>query len=249
MRVLLGCEESQAVCIEFRKCGHEAYSCDLKPCSGGHPEWHFKMNVLLLIGGGMFRTQAGNLVRIDKWDMGIFFPDCTYLTCSAEWAFGDGPYHQAVKPGTLVGRLRREAREKALKFVSILMNCDIPKIAIENPIGKIGTRIFWYVGGENGGERWEVFPKDLEHGSRKPDQIIQPYQFGHNASKSTCLWLKNLPLLTSTQYIEPRIIDGKKRWENQTDSGQNKLAPSEQRSTIRSKTYEGIAIAMAKQWG
>lgn len=249
MRVLLGCEESQAVCIEFRKRGHEAYSCDLKPCSGGHPEWHLQMDVFEAIKGGTLKTQSGNFICVKDWDLGIFFPDCTYLTCSAEWAYKDSPYHQKVKSGTLVGNNRKEAREKAVKFVRDLMNCGIHKIGIENPIGKISTRIFWYVGGENGGERWEVFPRDLERGSRKPDQIIQPYQFGNDASKSTCLWLKNLPLLAPTQYVEPRIIGGKKRWGNQTDSGQNKLAPSEQRSTIRSKTYEGIARAMAEQWG
>jgi hypothetical protein len=129
------------------------------------------------------------------------------------------------------------------------MNCGIPKIAIENPVGKIGSRIFWYMGGENGGERWEVFPTDLEHGSRKPDQIIQPHQFGDDASKATCLWLTGLPILSPTGFCEPRIVNGKKRWSNQTDSGQNRLSPGENRAELRSKTYAGIARAMAEQWG
>jgi hypothetical protein len=115
--------------------------------------------------------------------------------------------------------------EDALEFVRLLLDAPIPRIALENPISVISSRI------------------------RKPDQIITPYQFGHDASKKTCLWLKNLPLLTPTQIIEPRIVDGKKRWGNQTDSGQNKLGPSDDRWKIRSETYAGIANAMAEQWG
>jgi hypothetical protein len=113
----------------------------------------------------------------------------------------------------------------ALQFVSQLMEVNIPRIAIENPIGCISTKI------------------------RKPDQIIKPYQFGHDASKNTCLWLKGLPLLRPTQLVEPRLVNGKPRWANQTDSGQNKLTPSPDRWKIRSETYTGIAKAMAEQWG
>ena len=115
--------------------------------------------------------------------------------------------------------------EDALEFVERLMNANINMIAIENPVSIISSRI------------------------RKPDQIVTPYMFGHDASKKTCLWLKNLPCLNSTNYIEPRLIDGKPRWGNQTDSGQNKLPPSKDRWKIRSKTYQGIADAMALQWG
>jgi hypothetical protein len=115
--------------------------------------------------------------------------------------------------------------EDALDFVRELMAAPIPHIALENPISVISTRI------------------------RKPNQIINPWQFGHDASKKTCLWLKNLPLLTPTQEIEPRIVDGKKRWANQTDSGQNRLPPSADRWKLRSATYMGIAEAMAQQWG
>lgn len=117
-----------------------------------------------------------------------------------------------------------EETEKALDFVRLLMGADIPCIALENPVSIISSRI------------------------RKPDQIIQPYQFGHDASKATCLWLKNLPKLTPTESIPPRIINGKARWGNQTDSGQNKLAPSADRWKIRSTTFAGIAAAMAEQW-
>jgi hypothetical protein len=111
-----------------------------------------------------------------------------------------------------------------LEFVRRLLAAPIPKIALENPIGCISTQI------------------------RKPDQTIQPWQFGDDASKATCLWLKGLPLLVPTSNVQPRIIDGKKRWANQTDSGQNKLAPSADRWKLRSKTYQGIADAMAEQW-
>ena len=212
MKVLVGCEESQAVCLAFREAGHEAFSCDLKPCSGGHPEWHYQMDVF-------------EVIKLQDWDIGIFFPDCTYLTCSAEWAYKDGPYHQKVKPGTLVGEARKLARAAAYEFFMALYNCKIEKIAIENPIGVISSYF------------------------RKPNQVIHPYNFGSDASKSTCLWLKNLPRLNATEYIEPRIINGQKRWANQTDSGQNKLSPSDNRAEFRSKTYPGIAAAMAMQWG
>lgn len=130
------------------------------------------------------------------------------------------------KRGVMVdGRPRAELTEEALEFVRLLMAAPIPRIAIENPVSCISSQI------------------------RKPDQIIQPWQFGEDASKATCLWLKNLPKLRPTQIIEPRIVNGKKRWGNQTDSGQNKLAPSNDRWKIRSTTYQGIAEAWAQQWG
>jgi len=209
--IIVGHEESQAVTIELRANGHEAYSCDLKPCSGGFPEWHLQMDVF-------------KAIALKKWDAGIFFPDCTYLTISAEWAYKDGPYHQKVKPETLVGADRRNARVKAVKHVKALWNCGINEIGIENPVGRLSS--LWI----------------------KPTQTIQPYQFGDDASKRTCLWLKGLPKLQTTEYVEPRIVDGKKRWGNQTDSGQNRLSPSDNRAELRSKTYPGIAKAMADQW-
>jgi hypothetical protein len=142
----------------------------------------------------------------------VAHPPCTYL-CSS------GLHWNKRVPG------RAQMTEEALEFVQLLLDAPIPRIALENPIGCISTRI------------------------RKPDQTIQPWQFGHDASKATCLWLKGLPTLVPTQIIEPRLVDGKKRWGNQTDSGQNRLGPSEDRWKIRSETYAGIAEAMATQWG
>lgn len=211
MNILVGCEESQEVCKAFRAKGHNAFSCDLKPCSGGHTSWHLQCDVF-------------DAIKVLNWDIGIFFPDCTYLTCSAEWAYKEPPYHQKIKAGTLVGKERKQARADAFEFFMALYNCGIPKIAIENPVGIMSTYF------------------------RKPDQVIQPYQFGDDASKATCLWLKNLPMLQHTQYIEPRIVNGKQRWSNQTDTGQNRLTPSANRAELRSKTYSGIARAMADQW-
>lgn len=239
---IFGCEESQACCIEFRNQGHEAYSCDEKPCSGGHPEWHFQMDIFVVIRGGKLRTQAGNWVVIPGWDLGMFFPPCTFLTVSANKWYRDQPPR---KSGVLVGQERREAREKALRFVCDLMNCDIPRIGIENPIGVIGSRIFWYTGVENELPRWEVFPKKMDRGGRKPDQIIQPWMFGHGETKATCLWLTNLPKLywsaTSDLFNEATAVSGR-------EQRLHKLSPSEHRSTLRSKTYPLIAKAFALQW-
>ena len=148
MRVLIGCEESQAVCKEFRKLGHEAYSCDIQECSGGHPEWHIKGDVF-------------NAIEFESWDMGIFFPTCTYLTVSANKWYKDQP---ARKSGTLVGADRRAAREDAIDFFMRLYHCRMPKIAIENPIGCMSSRF------------------------RKPDQVLQPWMFGHGETKATCRW-------------------------------------------------------------
>lgn len=142
----------------------------------------------------------------------VAHPPCTYLSVSGmHW--------------TTRGLRDPKLTEDALDFVRLLMGADIPRIAVENPVSVISSRI------------------------RKPDQIIHPYQFGDDASKKTCLWLKNLPPLLPTEIVEPRIVDGKKRWGNQCDSGQNKLAPSPDRWKERSKTYRGISKAMAKQWG
>ena len=174
-------------------------------------------------GGPHYQGDVFDIID-DGWDIMIAHPPCTYLTIAAEWAYKD-IQTKTLKPGTLIGENRRIAREQAIQFVKMLSNADIPMIAIENPIGVLSSR-------------W-----------RKPDQIIQPYQFGHDASKSTCLWLKGLPQLKPTKFISPRVVDGKRRWSNQTDSGQNRLPPSADRWKIRSKTYEGIANAMADQWG
>jgi hypothetical protein len=176
--------------------GHDAWSCDLLPTE--QPGTHIQDDVLKHLDDG--------------WDLAIFHPPCTYL-CSS------GLHWNHRVPG------RVDKTEEALVFVQKLLDAPIERIALENPVGCINTRI------------------------RKPSQIIQPYQFGHDASKATCLWLKNLPLLVPTSNVEPRIVNGRKRWANQTDSGQNRLTPSDTRWLERSKTYQGIAEAMANQWG
>lgn len=196
MRILVGCEESQEVTKAFRALGHEAYSCDIKPPSGGHPEWHLQMDVF----------EAIDLI---KPDMGIFFPDCTYLTVSANKWYKDQPPR---KSGALVGEARRQAREQAVKFFMRLVDADIPKIAIENPIGVMSTRY------------------------RKPDQVLQPWMFGHGETKATCLWLKNLPIIKPTD-----IVGGR-------EQRLHRLSNTKDRATIRSKTFKGIAEALAAQW-
>jgi len=217
MRVLVGCEQSGVVRRAFRALGHEAWSCDLLPAADGSP-FHRQCNVLTLLDEG--------------WDLMIAHPDCTYLTNSAEWAYGDGPYHQKVKPETLVGAARRAAREEAILFVKRLWEAPIERIAIENPVGCLGTR--WI----------------------PVSQFVHPYEFGDDASKKTGLFLKNLPLLIPTTRYPGRWVEwprgsGKmvERWSNQTDGGQNKLPPSDDRWMLRSRTYEGLAAAFASQWG
>lgn len=199
-RALIGCEKFGAVRDAFIRAGWDAVSCDLEPTETPGP--HIQGDVLEELGGG--------------WDLGIFFPTCTYLCSSG--------LHWNKRPEG-IAQDRAGKTEAALDFVRRLLAAPIPRIAIENPIGCIGTRI------------------------RKADQIVQPHQFGHDASKATCLWLKGLPCLTPTQNVTPRLVDGKKRWGNQTDSGQNKLGPSADRAAIRGKTYLGLAEAMADQWG
>jgi hypothetical protein len=195
MRILIACEYSGTVRDAFAAKGHYAVSCDLLPTDALGQ--HYQGDVFDIINDG--------------WDMMIAHPPCTYLSVSGmHW--------------TARGLRDPQLTEDALDFVRRLMAAPIPRIAIENPISVISSRI------------------------RKPDQIINPWQFGHDASKRTCLWLKDLPLLSPTKIIEPRIVNGKKRWANQTDSGQNRLPPSEDRWKIRSETYEGIAQAMAEQW-
>lgn len=212
MRVLVACEESQAVTKEFRKLGFEAYSCDLLPCSGGHPEWHFQEDVFEVIN------------REPKFDLMIAHPPCTFLAVSgARWLYNkDGSPNQE----------RIDNQNEALDFVRRLMEVDIKYIAIENPISVISSHI------------------------RKPDQIIQPWQFGDKAQKSTCLWLKNLPLLKHTN-----IVDKGEFIEFISEKGEKKKQPKwyfdalkeaktpQERRTLRSKTFKGIAEAIALQWG
>ena len=203
INVLIGCEESQAVCIEFRKLGFNAFSCDLLPCSGGHPEWHYQ-------------TDIRNIYR-NNWDLAIFHPECTRLTVTAnKWYKPE----YADRFPTI-----NEDRLKAIQFFMLLINAPIKHIAVENPIGIMSTKY------------------------RKPDQIIQPYQFGDTERKSTCLWLKNLPKLNHTNIVTPEIIYHKSgRTDGKLHYDTMKL-PKEERRKARSVTFPGIAKAMATQWG
>jgi len=196
VKVLIACEYSGVVRDAFIAAGHDAMSCDLLPTDAPGP--HYQGDVADILNDG--------------WDLMVAHPPCTYLSVSGmHW--------------TRRGLRDPQLTEDALAFVQLLLGAPIERIALENPISVISSRI------------------------RKPDQIINPWQFGHDASKKTCLWLKNLPPLVPTEIIAPRIVNGKKRWANQTDSGQNRLPPSDDRWKIRSATYAGIAAAMAEQWG
>lgn len=254
MRILIACEESQAVCKAFRAKGHEAYSCDILLSSGGQPGWHIQADVLTVIDS--------------EWDAIIAFPPCTYLCSSGmHW--------------TTRGLRDPKLTEDAKMFVRRIWTTGCPRIAIENPVGALSMTL------------------------RKPDQIIQPWMFGDDASKATCLWLKGFPTLKHTKIIAPKhfrpviyasdlplceccgepwcqeheehyadcacygptqdglryvrvngyefacedTFIGKPVWRNQTPSGQNKLGPSDDRARLRAKTYQGIADAMADQWG
>lgn len=193
-------------------------------CDLGHEAW--SCDLLPTEGNFRFHYQCDvREILHQGWDLLIAHPDCTYLTNSASWAYKEGPYHQKINPGTKVGAERMKLRNEALEFVRLLMNAPIPMIAIENPIGVISTSI------------------------RPASQYINPHEYGHDASKKTGLWLKGLPLLKPTNHIEPRIVNGLKRWANQTDSGQNRLTPGSDRWKDRSRTYQGWADAMAMQWG
>lgn len=193
MKVLIACEESQAVCKAFRERGHEAYSCDIEPCSGGHPEWHIQGDVL---------------EWLDKeWDLIIAHPPCTHIAVSgAAW------FEQKRKDGR-----QQEGVDFFMKFTDL----KCPRVAIENPVSIMST--VW----------------------RKPDQIIQPYQFGDSFSKKTCLWLKGLPKLEPTDIVDPgefiTYASGKRMpaW----------YAKLSGKGGERSKTFPGIAKAMAEQWG
>ena len=205
MKVLLACEESQAVCKEFRALGHEAYSCDLFEASGGHPEWHIK---------GDLRD-----VLDEDWDLIIGFPPCTYLTVTGNRWFNVDKYgDKAIE--------RAKLREEAAKFFLLIAKNKCKSIAIENPVGFMSS--FW----------------------RKPDQIIQPYEFGDPYEKKTCLWLKGLPKLELGPIVSPpprtRYKSGKSMPSWYADAVN---LPKEERSKIRSKTFPGIAKAMAEQWG
>lgn len=198
MRVLVAFESSGITRDAFALRGHDAWSCDLLPGEGRYRLRHYQQDVRQVLGYG--------------WDLMIAHPTCAYMCAS-------GLHWNHKRHG------RHAMTLYWLAFVRELMAAPIPRIAIENPVGAIGSHI------------------------RKADQYIQPYEYGHDASKRTGLWLQNLPKLTPTQHIAPRLVGGLPRWGNQTDSGQNRLGPSEDRWRVRSQTYRGWASAMADQWG
>ena len=217
MKILVACEESQAVTIEMRKLGHEAYSCDIIPCSGGHPEWHIKQDVLPLLDGyAFFKTCDGTPHYIlDRWDMIIAFPPCTYMSkAGARWMY--------PKAGQIDPR-RYELTMKAKAFFFQFLNANCPKIAIENPRPLKIVQL------------------------PEPTQIIQPYEYGHPFSKATCLWLKGLLPLQPTSILEhytPFLP---------SNTGAFSRGGGGHRGTVHdaktaSKTFPGIAAAMAAQW-
>lgn len=221
MRVLIACEESQRVCSAFRKRGHEAYSCDVIDQSGGHPEWHIMQDVLPLLNGHCeFKTRDGIKHSIDsKWDLIIAHPPCTYL------ANCGNRYLNIEKYGDKAIK-RRFNREKAAVFFMNFINAECDKICVENPVGYMSR---YY---------------------SKATQIIQPFYFGDPERKATCLWLKGLKPLKATNIVEPILIHYKTKqktdplWHYKTMG-----LPEEQRRKERSKTFPGIAEAMAEQWG
>lgn len=225
LKVLVACEESQRVCIEFCKLGHEAYSCDIEPCSGRHEEWHIQADVLPILNGNCeFQTVDGTIHRIDgKWDMIIAFPPCTYLTVTGNRWFNVERYgEKAIQ--------RHESRKEAIKFFMTFVNAGCEKIAIENPIGVMSTEY------------------------RKPNQIIQPYMFGDKARKATCLWLKGLNELQPTEIVDCGEIYLGGYSENASANWAEKDGKilrwnDPETAKIRSKTFPGIAKAMAEQWG
>lgn len=224
MKVLVACEESQEVCKAFRALGHEAYSCDIQECSGGHPEWHIQDDVLRVINGfdgesgyQMFMTQDKQAHYTPyKWDLIIAHPPCTDLAVSGARWFPE--------------KQKDFRQQKAVAFFMQMALADCDRIAVENPIGIMST----------------VY--------RKPDQIIQPYEYGHPVRKSTCLWLKGLPLLKPTDIVSTEedehgfSIGGAMRWA--VDENGKTISWNDPRTAkARSKTFPGIAKAMAEQWG
>ena len=221
MNVLIACEESQRVCKAFREKGHNAYSCDLEECSGGMPEWHIQDDVLPILDGNCkFKTQDG----MKHYMIGRWDLIIAHPPCTYLTVTGNRWFNED-KYGEKAKQRKRD-RNAAIEFFMKMIEADCDKIAVENPIGTISTAY------------------------RKPDQIIQPYFFGDPARKATCLWLKNLPLLTPTNVVEPEIIQYKNGkgtdnpWHVETMS-----LPPKERSKARSKTFQGIANAFAEQWG
>ena len=224
MRVLVACEESQVVCKAFREKGHEAYSCDSIECSGGHPEWHIKQDVLPLLNGNCeFKTGDGQAHSINgKWDLIIAHPPCTYFSNATMVNLG-----RKDKPHIFNDEWKRKfliKRENAFNFVKQIYDSNCEKICIENVVGYLSTHF------------------------KKPSQYIEPYYFGDAWKKKTCLWLKGLPELTATNVVEP---NGK--WVRHHLKTQNDLKGYKNKGVYsakeRSRTFKGIGEAMAEQWG
>lgn len=226
LKVLVACEESQRVCTEFRKLGHEAYSCDLIDPSGDHPEWHIKTDALSVLQRERervcFITMDGEEHVIDRWDLIIAHPPCTYLTVAANKHYNVEKYGQKA-----IERIQK--RKEAIEFVMAFANADCEHIAIENPIGVLSS--VW----------------------RKPDQIIHPFMFGDRARKATCLWLKGLPNLKPTDVVDEGEIYGKgfsvgAHLEGRDENGKWFRYGDPELAKLRSKTFPGIAKAIAEQW-
>lgn len=223
MKILVACEESQRVCAAFRERGHEAFSCDIEPCSGGRPDWHIQGDVLPLLNGNCTFETADTHTHTQggPWDMVIAFPPCTYLTTTGNRWFDIERYGGAAIQ-------RYKDRYKAIVFFMQMVAAHSPRVAVENPVGIMSTAY------------------------RRPDQIISPHQFGHSTAKKTCLWLKGLPPLIPTGWEEPeREAFGMSGAAYFARDEQGKILAWNDPETakIRSKTYLGIAKAMAQQWG
>lgn len=225
--ILIACEESQEICKAFRSLGANAFSCDIKPPSGGHPEWHIQHDVIPYINGNCtFKTMDNQEHTIKgPWDLLIAHPDCTYMTISGNRWFNIERYGDAA-------RERMKKREEAFEFFMKFANANCEHIMIENPVGYPNTHY------------------------RKPDQIIQPYWFGHPVSKQTCLWLKNLPKLEPTQMVEPEKIHSKGKtggysgnsWYVKDENGKILSWRDPRTAEARSRTFPGVAAAIASQW-
>lgn len=223
MRVLVACEESQTVCLAFRERGHEAYSCDIQEPSGGHPEWHILGDALKAVEGGQVTTMDGHTHNVGQWDLLIAHPPCTYLTNA-------GTRHYSLRvntPEKVIARMQK--REEAIVFFMQCALAPVDKICVENPLGRMSA----------------IY--------RKHDQVVHPYYFSSDEDdtenyekKRTCLWLKNLPLLkyNAPPPPKPKIYTASGRPLNFEETCTGK-----ERAKMRSKTFPGIARAMAEQWG